>query len=274
MKKNDDTNDIAAIDINHDLSDALLLDLEGFEGPIDLLLTLAQRQKVDLRRISVLKLAQQYLSYIDQARSLKLDIAAEYLVMATWLAYLKSRLLLPADDTVDENMPSGDEMAAALAFQLRRLEAMKECAETLLKRPRMGMDIFPRGHRIDTESLGTETEIRHQASLFDLIQAYGEVQQRHAPEGYSLPPMSLMSMEVAFDRFEAMLGALPRNGRYSTWTTLNSFFPKNTRNSLYTRSAMASLFTVGLEMAKQGDIDIRQDSLFAPIYIRQIIPIQ
>ncbi len=246
----------------HD-ADALLLDIDGFEGPIDVLLTMARDQKVDLTKISILQLARQYLAFIDRAQALELQLAAEYLVMAAWLAYLKSRLLLPRQD--DDEAPDAETMAEALQFQLRRLEAMQKAAEDLFGLPQLGQDIFPRGR---PEGLKTVTDTVYDVSLYDVLRAYGDIERRKQYSHYELPTFHLMSMEAAMERMTAMLGKLPSKGRWSVWTTLQSFMPEGVRDRLYGRSAMASCFTVGLELAKQGKVEIRQDGLFRPIYLR------
>ncbi|MEC8663968.1 MAG: ScpA family protein [Pseudomonadota bacterium] len=246
----------------HD-ADALLLNIDGFEGPIDVLLNLARDQKVDLTKVSILQLARQYLTFIDRAQELRLDLAAEYLVMAAWLAYLKSRLLLPKENDGEE--VDAETMAEALQFQLRRLEAMQQASEELFGLPQLGQDIFPRGM---PEGLTTKMDTTYDASLYDLLKSYGDIERRQEFTNYELPTFSLMSMEVAMQRMTKMLGKLPRKGPWSVWTTLTSFIPEGVRDKLYVRSAMASCFTVGLELAKQGKVEIKQDGLFRPIYLR------
>lgn len=252
-----------AIAAEKDNPEALLLDIDGYEGPIDVLLVMARDQKVDLSKISILQLARQYLQFIDKAQELRLDLAAEYLVMASWLAYLKSRLLLPRED--DEEEPSGEEMAEALQFQLRRLEAMQQAAEDLFSMPQLGQDMFARGM---PEGLRTKTDTIYDASLLDLLKAYGDIKRRGEFQNYELPTFTLMSMDAAHDRMTTMLGKLPRKGPWSVWTTLSSFMPEKIKDKLYGRSSMASMFTVGLEMAKQGRVEIKQDGAFRPIYLR------
>ncbi|MCB1531024.1 MAG: segregation/condensation protein A [Rhodospirillales bacterium] len=245
-------------------ADALLLNIDGYEGPIDVLLEMARHQKVDLREISILQLVRQYLNFVERAKVLRLDLAAEYLVMAAWLAYLKSRLLLPQDEGA-EGEPSGEVMAEALQFQLRRLEAMREAADKLMARPRLGYSVFARGM---PEGLGTSFQTHWQVSLYDLLKAYGDIQRRKEYGNYELPVFNIMSMEEAVDRMNKMLGNLPRSGPYSAWATLQSFLPENIRDSLYFRSSLASTLTAGLELAKQGRVEIRQDGAFRPIYLR------
>lgn len=244
-------------------ADALLLDIDGFEGPIDVLLAMARDQKVDLTKISILQLARQYLEFIDRAKELQLDLAAEYLVMAAWLAYLKSRLLLPREE--NDQAPDAEAMAEALQFQLRRLEAMKKAAEDLFGLPQLGQDIFPRGM---PEGLKTRTDTVYDVTLYDLLRAYGDIQRRKEYSNYELPTFRLMSMEAAMERMTRMLGSLPTKGPWSVWTTLQSFIPEGIRDRLFARSSLASCFTVGLELAKQGKVEIKQDGPFRPIYLR------
>ncbi len=245
------------------LTDTLLLNLDGYDGPIDLLLQLARDQKVDLTKISILQLARQYLEFVDRARELRLDLAADYLVMAAWLAYLKSRLLLPTPEA--ENEPSAQEMAEALQFQLRRLEAMQKVAEKLMQRPQLGEKFFARGM---PEDLKVTTDTVYSINLYDLLRAYGDIRRRRDEGKYDLPKFSLMSMEQAMERLTRMLGALPRKGARSVWTTLRSLIPENIADRLLSRSALASTFTAGLELVKQGKLEIRQDAPFAPVYMR------
>ncbi len=244
--------------------DSLLLNIDGYEGPIDVLLEMARNQKVDLREISILQLVRQYLAFIERAKTMRLELAAEYLVMAAWLAYLKSRLLIPKDKE-DEAEISGDQMAEALQFQLRRLEAMREAGQNLLKRPQLGVDIFARGM---PEGLRTKFETHWQVSLFDLLKAYGDIKRRQEYQNYELPTFNILSMEDAANNLAKMLGNLPRSGPHSVWTTLESFIPEGIKDPLLVRSTVASTFTAGLEMAKQGKLEIRQDGAFRTIYLR------
>ena len=244
-------------------ADALLLNIDGYEGPISVLLDLARNQKVDLLQISILQLVRQYLGFVDRAKELNLELAAEYLVMAAWLAYLKSRLLLPQEDEGPD--PTAEEMAEALQFQLRRLEAMQEAAEKLRERPQLGQSVFARGM---PEGIQTTTHTRWNVSLYDMLKAYGDIKQRNEDSHYDLPEFRLMSMDDAISRMGRMLGKLPRKGLHSVWTTLESFVPEGIKDRLYGRSAMASTFTAGLELAKQGKLEIKQDGLFRPIYMR------
>lgn len=245
--------------------DQLLLNLDGYEGPIDVLLEMSRNQKVDLAKISILQLVRQYLEFIERAKQRNLELAAEYLVMAAWMAYLKSRLFLPKDETDDE--PSAEDMAEALQFQLRRLEAMQNAAAMLMDRPKLGQDIFARGQPEEVEERVT-TQWR--VSLFDLLQAYGAIERRKEDDHYDLPTFQLMSTERAMSRLAEMLGALPKKGQHSVWATLHSFIPDESQEDiLYARSALASTFTAGLEMAKQGHLEFRQEGLFKPVYMRK-----
>lgn len=255
----------ASVPEERDAADALLLDIDGYEGPIDVLLELARNQKVDLAKISILQLARQYLAFIERAVALNLELAAEYLVMAAWLAYLKSRLLLPKDETEDGH--TAQEMADALAFQLRRLEAMQNAAHQLRARPQLGQQVFMRGM---PEGLKVKTNATWQVELYELLKAYGDIQRRKDTSSYDLPTYNLMSMDDALTRLARMLGSLPKKGIQSVWTTLESFMPDGIKDRLFGRSALASTLTAGLELVKQGKIEIRQDGLFRPIYIRAL----
>lgn len=236
----------------------LVVSLEGFDGPIDLLLNLAREQKVDLSTLSILALAEQYLAYITQARQLKLEIAADYLVMAAWLAYLKSRLLLP---DLPEEEPNPAEMAEALKFQLLRLEAMQQAAQKLLNLPQLDSDFFMRGRPEEREV--TEKPIYY-LPLYDLLTALGAPQRRRKPESYDIAPTRLYSMEESLKRMRRLLGALP------SWGTLHAFLPSlENHDPLETKSAIASTFSAILEMVKEGELDLRQAETFAPLYLRR-----
>jgi segregation and condensation protein A len=247
-------------------ADTLLLNIEGYEGPIDVLLDLARNQKVDLLQISVYQLARQYLVFVERAKERNLELAAEYLVMAAWLAYLKSRLLLPKEDLLDTE-PSAEEMAEALQFQLRRREAMQGAAEKLMAKPQLGRGIYARGA---PEGLSTQTTTTYDVNLIDLLKAYGDIKQRIEGKNYDLPTFHLMSMDNALQRMTKMLGRLPKSGMHSVWTTLESFIPENIKTRLYGRSALTSMLSAGLELAKQGRLEIRQEGLYKPIYMRGI----
>ncbi len=250
-----------------DATDALLLNIDGYEGPIEVLLEMAKAQKVDLVHVSILQLARQYLAFVERAKEKNLELAAEYLVMAAWLAYLKSRLLLPDND--DDEELSAEEMAEALQFQLRRLEAMQKMAETLMARPQLGQGIYGRGM---PEGLSVKTQTRWHVDLYDVLSAYGDIRRREEGSQYDLPEFRLMSMDSAMERLKKMLGHLPRKGAMSVWTTLQSFLPEGVKDKLYLRSSMASMFTASLELVKQGALEIKQDAAFKPIYMRERPP--
>lgn len=245
-------------------ADELLLNIDGYEGPIEVLLLMARDQKVDLSKISILQLARQYLAFVDRAAQMRLELAAEYLVMAAWLAYLKSRLLLPREKT-DGTGPTAEQMAEALQFQLRRLEAMQNAARALFNRPRLGDGIYARGM---PEGLQVQTDVTWDIGLYDLLKAYGDIRRRQDSTTYELPTFAIMSLGDALDRLEKMLGGLPRNGPYSMWVSLMSMMPERIKDKLYARSSLASTFTAGLEMAKQGKVELKQDGAFRPIYLR------
>lgn len=239
--------------------DALVLALDGFDGPIDLLLTLARDQKVDLAKISILALAEQYLAFVNRARELKLELAADYLVMAAWLAYLKSKLLLPPPaEEDDEENPA--ELAARLAFQLQRLEAMQQSSKSLFERGRLGQDFFARGM---PERLRVANRPIYEANLLDLMRAYGAVRTRQDASGeLRILPTRLLSMEQAARRLRLILGEMP------DWQTLERFIPFDSEDPLLRRSAMASTFAASLELAKEGLIEIRQTGVYGTIYMR------
>lgn len=235
----------------------LFLDLGAYEGPIDVLLNLAREQKVDLTKISILKLADQYLAFIAEARRLRLEIAADYLVMAAWLAYLKSRLLLPEPPADDE--PTGEEMAAALTFQLQRLEAMQQAGVRLMARPQLGRDVFRRGA---PEGLPVVSRIVWEVTLYDLLKAYGEQRSRAGAQVLEIRAAELYSMDDALERLAKLVGRLP------DWQTLSAFLPENLRSGLHHRSALASTFAASLELARAGRLQLRQDVAFGPIWVR------
>ncbi len=239
--------------------DAFVVDIDGYAGPLDVLLTLAREQKVDLIHVSILELADQYLSFVAEARRRDLELAADYLVMAAWLAYLKSRLLLP--DLDDEEEPTGEELAAVLAWQLQRLESMRNAGETLMARGRLGRDFFPRGA---PERFVVHLKTVFDADLFDLMQAYGDIQRRKGPEAMDIEPFTLFTVDRALSRIRRMLGATP------DWESLWRFLPEDIMDgsdNLAVRSAMAATFTASLELAREGQVNIRQTGLFGPIYV-------
>lgn len=239
-------------------SDQLVLALDGFEGPIDVLLTMAREQKVDLARLSILQLADQYLAFIEAAGRVRLELAADYLVMAAWLAYLKSRLLLPEPDQDD---PPAEDMAAALAFQLQRLEAMKAAAEQLMGRARLGIDVFARGA---PEELAILEKPVYQVSLYDLLRAYGAHKKRKEGGVLHMEPMRLFSIEDAVRRMGDLLGRMP------DWATLSAFLPPGIQGTLMGRSALAATFAATLELAKAGEVELKQEGAFSPLFIRRV----
>lgn len=237
----------------------LVVDLEGYEGPIDVLLTLAREQKVDVTKISILRLADQYLAFISAARQLRLELAADYLVMAAWLAYLKSRLLLPQAPGPDE--PTGEELAAALTHQLQRLEAMQQAGARLLARPQLGRDVFARGA---PEGLPRVLVPVYDLALYELLKAYGDGRQRKEGAVLHVAPPELYSMDDALERLSRLLGRVPE------WRTLASFLPSTLGGELVWRSAVASTFAASLELVRAGKLELRQDAHFGPIFLRSL----
>src|SRR5947208_9650250 len=236
-------------------SEELNLTLDGWEGPLDLLLNLARALKVDLAQISILQLVEQYLTYLGQARALKLEIAADYLVMAAWLAYLKSCLLLPKDPEQD---PSPEEIALRLQMRLQRLDAMREAGARLLGRDRVGRDVFLRGA---PEGLRLIRKAAWQVREFDLFAAYGAVKARTQPAMHVVHARSVMTLEEALERVAKMIGMA------LDWTFLESFLPQ-TQDPQFRRSALASSFLAMLELARLGRLEFAQDDAFAPIKLR------
>jgi segregation and condensation protein A len=235
--------------------EALNLSLDGWEGPLDLLLNLARAQKVDLHQISILALVEQYLTYLEQAKALRLEIAADYLVMAAWLAYLKSCLLLPKDPTID---PSPEELALRLQLRLQRLDAMRDAGARLMGRDRLGRDVFSRGA---PEGLKLVRKSNWQASSFDLYAAYGRVKARTQPAMHVVAHRSVMTLEDAIQRVSALIG------KALDWTTLEAFLPV-TADPQYRRSALASSFLAALELARQGRLELDQREPFAELLVR------
>ena len=244
---------------NSDLShgSALMIDVEGFEGPLDLLLALARTQKVDIGKISVLQLVEQYLGFISELKQMRLEVAADYLVMAAWLAYLKSRLLLPAPAGDEE--PSGAEMAAMLAFQLQRLEAMKEAGGRLMDRARLNRDFFARG---EPEPFRIDSRPAFEVTLYDVLQAYARQHSRRQASTLRIAPTDLYSIEQAVARLRCLVGNVP------DWTLLSSFLPDDVHDPLLARSALASTFVATLELARSGWVELSQSDPFAPLYLR------
>ncbi len=236
----------------------LLLDLDGYEGPIDVLLTLAREQKVDLTKIRILPLVDQYLAFIRGILHRRLEVAADYLVMAAWLAYLKSRLLLP-DPPSEETEPSAEEMAATLAFQLQRLEAMQKAGAQLFAGRLLGRDVFARGL---PERFAADTKTQWDATLYDLLTAYADHKRRTDYSRLKIAATELYSMDDALQRLSERLGQMP------LWEALSAFLPADIRDGLVFRSAVAATFLAALELAKSGKLDLRQNERFGPILVR------
>ncbi len=239
----------------------LVLSLDGFEGPIDLMLTLAREQKLDLYKLAILPLAEQYLAYIAEARRLRLEVAADYLVMAAWLAFLKSRLLLPVlEQPKDEMDPAA--MAEALKFQLLRLEAMQKAARQIQEYPQLGSDVFMRGI---PEPVEVEEKPVYFLPIQDLLTAIAAPSRRRKPETYSISPTRLYSLEESVSRLRHLVGASPN------WGVLQAYLPDvvAAEQILEVRSAIASTFAATLELVKNGELELRQDGTFAPIYMRK-----
>ncbi len=238
---------------------ALVIDVGGFEGPLDLLLHLARSQKVDLARISVLALAEQYLAFVDTARQVRIELAADYLVMAAWLAYLKSRLLIPQPPKDDG--PSGEEMAATLAFRLKRLEAMREAATSLVNRNRLGRDVFARGA---PEHIGGDRQSVFTASLYDLLSAYAALRQRQAVTQVTIEKRQVWSLAEARDILMRMVGEIGGG-----WQALDQYLLRYMTTPAERATAIASAFAASLELAREGRIEIRQTGAFEPILMRR-----
>ena len=240
-------------------AEALIVDVDGFEGPLDLLLTLSRTQKVDLRKISVLQLAEQYLAFVRRAAALRLELAADYLVMAAWLAYLKSRLLLPPEP--GETGPSAEDLAAHLAFQLERLQAMREAAARLMARDQLGRDVFARGL---PEEITLSRDVTYEATLLDLMRAYARIRTRDEFRPYAFDRQDVYTMEQALDRMRGLLGYA------GEWSDLTSFLPEGWEvTPMRRRSATAAHFAAVLELAKRGQVELRQGETFAPIHLRR-----
>ena len=237
-------------------SDELTLALDGWEGPLDLLLDLARRQKVDLRAISILDLADQYIAFVEKAAALRLELAADYLVMAAWLAYLKSALLLPRGEAED---PSPEELALRLQLRLQRLGAMRDAAARLMGRDRLGRDVFPRGA---PEGLRVDRKHKWQCEWFDLVQAYGQVKARTQPVVHMVRDRMVMTLDSALARVSSLLGV------NLDWMELRDFLPPHADPKLR-KSALASSFVAALELARLGKAELRQEATFAPLHLRR-----
>lgn len=240
-------------------AEALVVDVDGFEGPLDLLLTLSRTQKVDLRKVSILQLAQQYLAFVESAKALRIELAADYLVMAAWLAFLKSRLLLPPDPV--EEGPSGEDLAAHLAFQLERLQVMRDVAARLMGRDRLGRDFFARGL---PEEMQSRKRITYTATLIDLMQAYARIRTRDEFRPFVMDRDRVFTMEQALERLRGLIGFA------GTWTDIQSYLPEGWEaDPVRWRSATAATFAASLELVKEGKAELRQSELFAPIQVRR-----
>lgn len=241
-------------------SESLVLDLGAYEGPLDVLLTLAREQKVDLTRISILALADQYLAFVERVKHQRLELAADYLVMAAWLAYLKSKLLLPAPPESPTAEPTAAEMAEALAFQLRRLDAMRAAGDKLMALPQFGRQVFARG---EPEGLKIVRKPVYALTYYELLKAFGEITGRKETRTLTIPATELYSMEAALERLAGMLGRMPE------WSTLMSFMPPGLGGGVVGRSGMAATFSASLELVRTGKLQMRQEQSFGPIYVRR-----
>lgn len=239
---------------------AMTVSIEGFEGPLDVLLVLARTQKVDLLHVSILALAEQYLLFIAEARKLRLELAADYLVMAAWLAYLKSKLLLPKDE-VQEGQPSGEELAARLAFRLKRLEAMRAAAAKLMTRKRLGYDVFPRGMPEGVRTIRTR---EYTGAIYDLLKAYAVQRQRTTKRVHVVHKRTVWSIKEARVRLEALVGKSTED-----WVQLEFYLEQYIPTPEAARTALASSFGATLEMAREGMVELSQAEPFAPIYVRK-----
>jgi len=237
----------------------LLIDVQGFEGPLDLLLHLARNQKVDLARISVVALVEQYLDFVEQARRLRLELAADYLVMAAWLAYLKSRLLLPRPEAKDG--ASGEVLAEVLQFRLRRLEAMRYGAQELLARNRLGQDVFARGL---PEAVVVERKNLYDTTLYELLTAYAGLRQRHAAVSVEVGKRTVWSLKQARQILTRLLG----QDIAQDWQALNGCLAAFSSTEDERITALASSFAASLELVREGRMEIRQSGSFAPLYIK------
>lgn len=242
----------------------LVIDIDGYEGPLHLLLELARKQKVDLARISILELAEQYIAFIKAAQDLRIELAADYLVMASWLAYLKSRLILPKDG-VEEQLPEADELAAHLAFRLQRLEAMRYAAKGLFSLPQEGQNIFKRGM---PEGLRSRTTPLWDAEIFDILQAYGTSRSRSLIKNHKLPRPLVLSLEGARKRLKRAILGLSTGGE--DWTALESLLPTKDEfdEDIPISSIKASSLLASLELTKEGHLELRQTGAFTPIFVR------
>ncbi len=240
-------------------ADAVLhVDVDGYEGPMDLLLDMARKQKVDLANISVLALAEQYLAFIESVRKQRIEIAADYLVMAAWLAYLKSRLMVPQQD--DDEEPSGEEMAALLQFRLARLEAMRAAAERLMNRARLGREVFARGM---PEPVSITRHALWEADLYQLLRAYSAQRERGIPADYALHTRTVWALQEARDILERLIG------QSFEWVSLDTYLAEYLSKPEERATALASSFTASLELVRLGQVELRQNAAFAPLMLRR-----
>ncbi len=241
-------------------SSALIVEVAGYEGPLDLLLAMARTQKVDLGKISMLALAEQYLAFVANAEQLRLEVAADYLVMAAWLAYLKSRLLLPREEASFEQA-SAEEMARRLAFRLLRLDAMRDAAAQLMTRKRFGIDIFARGQ---PEGMRTIRQTEHTAQIYDLLTAYAEMRRRTITVVHVVRARTVWSIMDARQRLEQLIGESPGG-----WLQLDLFLERYLSAPEDGRTALASSFGASLELAREGLVELHQEEVFGPLFMRQ-----
>jgi segregation and condensation protein A len=237
---------------------AMMVDVEGFEGPLDLLLTLARQQKVDLAKISILALADQYLAFIEAARKMRLELAADYLVMAAWLAYLKSRLLLPEPPSADGM--TAEDMASALALRLRRLEAIRQVAEQLMNRPQLGRDVFQRG---DPEPIAEIKRPEWSATLYDLLSAYAARRQTQARSFVRVPKRTVWSLAEAREALERLIG------QSMDWSPLDQYLIAYLVEPSMIPTVLASSFAAALELIREGRMEAHQQGSFTPLYLRK-----
>ncbi len=251
---------LGALGLQRQHEGAVGVDVDGFEGPLDLLLMLSRTQKVDLRKISVLELARQYLAFVEKAKALRIELAADYLVMAAWLAFLKSRLLLPPDP--EEEGPSGEDLAAHLAFQLERLQAMRTAAAQLMARNRLGRDVFARGV---PETVERVKSVTYTATLLDLMQGYARIRTRDEFRPFVMDRDSVFTMEEALERMRGMIGFA------GTWTDISLYLPEGwAADPVRLRSATAATFAASLQLVKEGKAELRQQGTFEAIELRRI----
>ncbi|WP_323770274.1 ScpA family protein [Antarctobacter sp.] len=255
-----DSPDLVDLSVSERLAaEALVVDVDGFEGPLDLLLNMARTQKVDLRKISILQLARQYLRFVEEAKTLRIELAADYLVMAAWLAFLKSRLLLPPDPS--EEGPTGEDLAAHLAFQLERLQAMRDAAARLMARDQLGRDFFGRGLPEQVEQV---RQVKYTATLLDLMQGYARIRTRDEFRPFVMDRDRVFTMEQALERIRGLIGFA------GVWTDIQSYLPEGWfEDPVRWRSATAATFAASLELVKEGKAELKQSGTFEPIMMRR-----